>query len=50
MAFSDAGFYDRLVVTEVIKGAAETQQLLKGVQKPFKGMDCVYSRVFPFSS
>jgi len=33
---SDAGFYDRLVVTEVIKGAAETQQLLKGVQKPFK--------------
>jgi replication factor C subunit 3/5 len=34
---SDAGIYDRVVVQELIKNIAQTNQLDSGVQKNFKG-------------
>ena len=35
--FSEAGFYDRVVVQEIIKEMAQTRQINPQTQRPFKG-------------
>lgn len=37
---SDVGMYDRTVVTEIIKGIAQTQQVDLASKKRFKGASC----------
>ena len=37
---SDAGLHDRVIIQDIIKGAAQTQQLDAASQRNFKGMRC----------
>jgi hypothetical protein len=43
---SDVGIYDRVVVAEVIKQMAQTRQLNRDSQKPYKG--CYNDDIFRF--